>query len=130
MILQQQVCDMCHARGEGMIEATTTRTVSVDKRSIEVDLCEVDDETLTEAMAPYFQAGRRVRTATKKASRTEESTQSRRPTAVVDNDDVDNDVDSFRCVCGRGFGSQRGLTRHIKYPPADMPEGHNYTDAA
>lgn len=111
MIIEQRVCDLCHHVHGDMTEATVTRTVTVDKRAIELDLCEPDDKALTNALAPFFEVGRRIG---RRPAREPREPREAPPVPT----------DGFECKCGRTFATQRGLNRHVLYPPAASADDH------
>jgi len=99
MIVQRKVCDLCYHRdGDEGVDAIVTRTVTVDKRTVELDLCGPDDAVLSQGVAMFFEAGRRARS--KRPAQPKEP-----PTPLP--------VEEPTCSCGRTFGTQRGLNRHI-----------------
>lgn len=105
MIIQKVICDMCFVRDGSMNEAHVTRTLGLDKKQVQAEVCNDCDEQLKGMLAPFFDAGRRIPKAQKRI-------------AEVASVEVEEAVEGFGCACGRSFPTERGLNRHMNYPPA------------
>lgn len=117
MIIQKSICDIHYDLDGSTIDAPVTRRFSIDNQNYEAELCSEHDEQLRALLAPFAEAGRKMKATTR-------TVRKRQPKLVVE--PVPEEIEEaevYWCACGRNFGTERGLNRHIAYPPANT-EGH------